>query len=130
MIFGITKCSLSMYRGYKDFPEYASVGVLSKQYENLIADLDAQIAAGDTVLSIGANLEKIVYPKNTLYVAIENEEGDDIVLKGAAISGSRRIFLKDGFGYGNLGDQDIVVLSRSVDRLGLDDVEIYLKHEN
>ena len=135
LILGITvlslvKCGFSMYSGLKNIPEYAKREVLSKKYEKLITDVDKQIMKSNTALSMGANLESIDYPENTFYVAIEREEGDDIRIKGKTIKGSHSIFITNGFGYGKIGSQKIVIITRPINNYDLEDVEIYLRHKN
>ena len=133
IVFLFAKCSFVMYSGFKNYPDYASEEVLSKKYQKLIADIDAQIENGESVLSIGANLETINYPKNTVYVALKgDEEGDDdetIVIIGND-SYSRSTFTKSGFGYGTLDQQDIVIIARPINKLGLEEVIVYLKHND
>ena len=107
--------------------------MLSKKYQKLIADIDAQIENGESVLSIGANLETINYPKNTVYVALKgDEEGDNdetVVIIGND-SYSQSTFTKSGFGYGTLDQQDIVIIARPINKLGLEEVIVYLKYND
>lgn len=130
ILLSMVKCTHSLYSGFKNFPEYASSEVLSNKYQELISDIDEQIANGNTVLSMGANLETIRYPAGTVYVAMVKEgEGDDIIVKGEIINGSRSSFIKNGFGYGKLAEQDIVIITRPIDRFGLEDVVVYLTYD-
>ena len=124
------KCVHITYIAFKDFPEYASSDILSKKYSKLIADIDKNIVNDNTFLSLGASLETVNYPENTLYVGIKKEVGENVLIKGEALSESRKIFIKNGFGYGNLGDQNIIVIARSIDKLDLEEVVIYLSHED
>lgn len=127
LLFG--KCSHSLYSAFKNFPDYASEEVLSKQYRTLISDIDIQIENGQTIFSIGANLEKINYPVNTVYVAIESDDADDVVIIGNVVS-SRSKFIIGGFGYGTLDEQDVIIIVRPINKVGLDSVVVYLTHDN
>lgn len=129
LVLLVAKCGHSIYSGISNFPEYATSEVLSKKYSQLIADIDEQLAAGTTLLSVSANLETINYPLETVYVALEIEQGDDIVIKGKEHRKSHSRFLINGFGYGRLGEQDVVIVTRPVDRFGLDDVVVFLEHD-
>ena len=129
IVFLFAKCSFVMYSGFKDYPDYAEAEVLSKKYQKLISDIDGQIENGETVLSIGASLETINYPKNTVYVALEGDDDERIVIIGND-SYSRSTFIKSGFGYGTFDQQDIVIITRPINKLGLDEVIVYLQHNN
>jgi len=129
LLFG--KCSHSIYVGIRDFPEYASVEVMSEKYQKLIDEIDGSIEAGSSVLSIGANLEAINYPSETVYVAMNplDSNDDDIIIKGREAS-SRNITIKSGFGYGTLGNLDVVIISRPIKKAGLENVLVYIKYLN
>ena len=126
-VFLFGKCTHSVYVGIRDFPEYASVEVMTKKYQKLIEDVDRQIESGSSVLSIGANLESLVYPPHTIYVAMVDSEGEHTIVKGDEV-GSKRTIIKDGFGYGEIGEIDIVIITRPINKAELKEVVVYIKY--
>jgi len=125
----IAKCGHSIYKSFRDFPEYATEEVLSKQYQQLISDIDAQIECGNTLFAIGANLEKINYPSNTIYVVLTDDEDEETVVLGKKHS-SRSSVLINGFGHGKLNGQEVVIVQRPVNKAGIEEVIVYLQHDS
>jgi len=68
VVFLIGKCTHSIYVGFRDFPEYASVEVMTKKYQTLINDIDSQIEAGSSELSIGSNLENWARDNHDIHI--------------------------------------------------------------
>ena len=128
-VFLVGKCTHGVYVGFRDFPEYASAEVMAAKYQNVIDDMDSQIEAGSSVLSIGANLESLIYPPNTVYVAMVASDDEHIIIKGNE-RGSYRITIKDGFGYGELDGMEVVVISYPINKAGLEKVLVYIKYLN
>ena len=126
-LFFIGKCTHRIYIGFRDFPDYASVEVMTEKYQPLIDDIDSQIDAGSSTLSIGANLESIAYPENTVYVAMVDNDSEHIFVKGSE-GGSRSLIIQDGFGYGTLDGVDMVIITRPINKAELKDVIVYIKH--
>jgi len=127
----VGKCSLSIYKGFKNIPEHATEAVLSKKYMKLIANIDEQIKNSKTALSMSANLEAIDYPKETLYVGIEKDSlEDDIVIFDKSNGDSRNFYISNGFGYGSLGSEETIIIIRPIDKYGLDAIEIFIKENN
>lgn len=124
----IAKCSHVIYSGFSNIPEYATEEVLTQQYGGLISDIDEQINNGKSLFNVAANLESVTYPENTVAVFLEQEDEDDIFIKGKNPKGTNSTFTVNGFGYGKLGMQDIVIIERSIDQFGLDDAVVYLAH--
>ena len=128
IVLSVAKCSHTVYSGFTNTPEYATEELLSQKYLSLIADVDEQIVNSTSALSLAANLETLDYPGNVVFVNLEKDEGEDIVVKSMTIDGSHSTFVKIGFGYGKIGSQDIVVITRSVNKHDLEDVEIFLEY--
>lgn len=130
ILFMIVKCSHQMYVGSTNFPEYASSEALTKKYSNLIAAIDGEVKDAETSLSLGASLEKINYPENIVYVAIQTHSSGTIIVKSTPLlsSSSRSIFTKNGFGYGKLGSQEIEIITRPVKKLDIKHVVVYLAY--
>jgi len=49
---------------------------------------------------------------------------------GHSLKGSRKTITINEFGYGNVGKQKIVIINRPINKLGLEDVVVYLSYEN
>ena len=129
VMFLVAKCSHTVYSGIANFPDYATSDALTKKYPKLIADLDEKIALGTSFFNIGAELETISYPLETMSVVLEKEEADDVVIKYGDLADVRSRVLINGFGHGRLGEQEVVIITRPVDKFGIDDVAVYLKYE-
>lgn len=124
----IGKCSMSLYDGIKNFPDYAKQEVVYKQYAQLIADLDIAIKSSTSQFSLAANIEKITSTSDIIYVGLEKNEGEPLVVK-EKVKGSRRTTTMNGSGYGSVGEQAILIIDYPVNRHGIDDCVIYIKHE-
>ena len=107
-----------IYERFQNFPQYAQREVTYKKYELLLKDIDACVGKNNTVLSLAACLERIHTPDELMYFALErdvgingkSDEGKRInIVRNYTESCSQDITVKNGSGYGNIGEQKIIV---------------------
>lgn len=128
LLVTMSYCSYSIYRGFADFPVWAEKEVVYERYGDLIASVEAEIQASESLYDLAAKLEKLPRASDILYMEIEhvpgkNEEDDDpfeeeeelVVIDDDATSQSH--FITHGVGYGNRNGFDTVVVMLDVEHL-------------
>ena len=131
IVLSLAKCSYSFYSAFADKPEYATKEILSQKYKVLIADVDKLILNSNSALSLTEQLKSVSYPHNIVFVNLtkQDHKDDDIVVKSLPLNGSKNTYVINGFGYGSIGSQEIVIITRPVKKHGIKNLELFLKYE-
>lgn len=143
IVLSLVKCANSFYRVLDEFPEQANVEHLRSRIPQVVQEVDAAIASTESGQSLVAALEKISYPEEILFVAIQYENNEDdsedrearlhIVnrLPGRNTSGanSNLKIVANGGGYGHTNEQHYWVLQQSLNKYNYEYLEIYIKRE-
>ncbi|MCM8535116.1 MAG: hypothetical protein NE334_04200 [Lentisphaeraceae bacterium] len=128
-------CAFSVYKSYKNFPDYAQKEVVYKKYDEFLDSLDTSIKKSSSVLDLAAKIEKLNFPSNILYVGLEKdvEIGEEDMLdivKKYKKDGYKSVFTKEGTGYGTISGKDIIVIHYPIDKYkDIENCVIYLEHK-
>lgn len=129
VVLGIGYIGYGFYEGAKNYPDYAQAGVVNASYRPLINDIDAVVQVAESKLDLAARLEKLDYPAQTRYVALQLTEGEPIeLLNRGEKGGTTKVFISNGYGYGNINDQDFIIIDYEINQYGVDTCRLYLLH--
>lgn len=128
LLVTMSYCSYSIYRGFADYPAWAEKEVVYNKHADLIASVEAEIKASESLYDLAAKLEKLPRASEILYMEIEhvpgkNEEDDDpfeeeeelVVIDDGATSQSH--FISHGVGYGSRNGVETIVIMLTVEHL-------------
>lgn len=125
----ISKCSMSLYDEVANFPEYAKKDVVYKQFSGLISGLDIAIESSSSQLSLAASIEKITLNDEIILVRLDKLENEPLIVKQKNNSENSRTIIMNGSGYGVIDEQDILIIDYPINRHGIENCLIYIKHD-
>ena len=134
------KCSVGMYQGFKDFPEYAKKEVLHVKYKDLLKSIDKAVETSDSYFSFVANVEKIEKPNDLIYFALNKNETKkgmtttDLVeivnkLKKSNSTSTSKVLI-NGTGYRQFNGQNTVIIEYAINKHDVKDCVMYFKDSN
>lgn len=133
----IGKCSVGVYQGFKEFPEYAKKEVLHVKYKDLLKSIDKTVEKSDSFLSFAANLEKIEKPDDLVYFALNKNAtkngvtSPDLVeivnkLKKPNATSTNKVLI-NGTGYGQFNGENIVIIEYAINKHDVKNCVLYFK---